>query len=34
MLHLRVIYLNGHWNEFVNDRIEAEQTTLYKKTAA
>ena len=34
MLHLRSIYLNGYWDEFVNYRIEAEQTTLYNKTAA
>lgn len=34
MLHLRAIYLNGHWNNFVNYRIETEQTTRYRKTAA
>jgi hypothetical protein len=34
MLHLRAIYLNGHWNEFVNYRIEAEQARLYTQKAA
>jgi hypothetical protein len=34
MLHLRAIYLNGHWNEFVNYRIETEQATLYRRSAA
>jgi hypothetical protein len=34
MLHLRAIYLNGHWEEFVNYRIEAEQTALYRRSAA
>jgi hypothetical protein len=34
MLHLRSIYLNGYWDEFINYRIEAKQTTLYNKTAA
>lgn len=34
MLHLRAIYLNGHWEEFVNYRIEAEQTALHRRSAA
>ncbi|MGB6969852.1 MAG: ISKra4 family transposase [Methyloceanibacter sp.] len=34
MLHLRAIYLNGHWNEFVNYRIDTEQDTLYRRSAA
>ena len=29
MLHLRAIYLNGEWNQFVNYRIEKEQAALY-----
>jgi len=34
MLHLRAVYLNGRWNEFVNYRIETEQTALYRRSAA
>jgi hypothetical protein len=34
MLHLRATYLNGQWNDFVNYRIETEQTTLYRRSAA
>jgi hypothetical protein len=34
MLHLRSIYLNGKWDEFVNYRIKAEQAALYGKRAA
>jgi hypothetical protein len=34
MLHLRAIYLNGQWEEFVNYRIEAEQAALYRRPAA
>jgi hypothetical protein len=34
MLHLRAIYLNGHWNQFVKYRIENEQATLYRRSAA
>jgi hypothetical protein len=34
MLHLRVIYLNGHWNEFVNFRVHTEQTALDRRSAA
>ena len=29
MLHLRAIYLNGEWDQFVNYRIEKEQAALY-----
>jgi hypothetical protein len=34
MLHLRAIYLNGHWDDFVNYRIETEQARLYGRSAA
>jgi hypothetical protein len=34
MLYLRSIYLNSDWDEFVEYRIQAEQTTLYGKRAA
>jgi hypothetical protein len=34
MLHLRAIYLNGDWNDFVNYRIETEQAALYRRSAA
>jgi hypothetical protein len=34
MLHLRAIYLNGQWEEFVNYRIETEQAALYRRPAA
>lgn len=34
MLHLRAIYLNGDWDEFIDYRIEAEQTELYGQMAA
>ena len=34
MLHLRGIYLNGDWDEFVSFRIQTEQTRLYGKKAA
>ncbi len=34
MLHLRAIYLNGQWDNFVNYRIETEQTELYTRSAA
>jgi len=34
MLHLRAIHLNDCWNDFVNYRIEAEQTRLYRRSAA
>ena len=29
MLHLRAIYLNGEWDQFVNYRIAKEQAALY-----
>jgi hypothetical protein len=29
MLHLRAIYLNGEWDQFVSYRIQNEQATLY-----
>jgi hypothetical protein len=34
MLHLRATYLNDQWDEFIEDRIEREQTRLYGKVAA
>jgi hypothetical protein len=34
MLHLRAIYLNARWDEYVNYRIKTEQATLYGKRAA
>lgn len=34
VLHLRAIYLNGNWKNFVNYRIETEQATLYRRSAA
>ncbi len=34
MLHLRATYLNGQWNDFLNYRIETEQTKLYRRSAA
>ncbi len=34
MLHLRTTYLNGQWNDFLNYRIETEQTKLYRRSAA
>ena len=34
MLHLRAIYLNGQWNDFINYRIQTEQATLYRRPAA
>lgn len=34
MLHLRATYLNGTWNDFVKYRVEAEQTRLYRRSAA
>lgn len=33
-LHLRAIYLNGQWNDFVNYRIQTEQSTLYRRSVA
>jgi hypothetical protein len=34
MLHLRATYLNDQWDEFIEDRIEREQSRLYGKNAA
>ena len=34
MLHLRATYLNDQWDEFIEGRIEREQTRLYGKNAA
>ena len=34
MLHLRATYLNDQWENFIEDRIEREQTRLYGKNAA
>src|SRR5438046_6543059 len=34
MLHLRATYLNDQWDEFIEDRIEREQTRLYQRPAA
>jgi hypothetical protein len=34
MLHVRATYLNEQWDEFIEDRIVREQTTLYGKAVA
>ena len=34
MLHVRALYLNGQWDEFLEYRIEQEQTRLYRSVAA
>ncbi len=34
MLHLRATYLNEQWDNFIEDRIEREQTRLYGRNAA
>jgi hypothetical protein len=34
MLHVRATYLNGQWDEFIEDRVLREQTRLYGKAAA
>ena len=34
MLHLRTLYLNGRWNEYLSYHIETEQAALYGKHAA
>jgi hypothetical protein len=34
MLHVRALYLNDQWNEFLEYRIEQEQTRLYGGVAA
>ena len=34
MLHVRALYLNDQWEEFLEYRIEQEQTRLYSGVAA
>jgi hypothetical protein len=34
MLHIRATYLTDQWDEFIEDRIEREQTRLYGKNVA
>ena len=34
MLHVRAVYLNSRWDEFIEDRVIREQTRLYGKAAA
>ncbi len=34
MLQVRSLYLNGQWEEFLELRIEREQTRLYVRNAA
>lgn len=34
MLHVRALYLNGQWEEFLEYRVEQEQTRLYRSVAA
>lgn len=34
MLHLRAIHINGQWDKYMNYHIEAEQSRLYRKSAA
>jgi hypothetical protein len=34
MLHLRAIYLNGDWEDYLDFYIQSEQSRLYRKTAA
>jgi hypothetical protein len=34
MLHLRAVYLNGRWDEFIEYHVETEQDRLYGKAAA
>jgi hypothetical protein len=34
MLHLRAIYLNGDWNDYLDSYIQTEQSRLYRKPAA
>lgn len=33
MLHLRALYINGDWSDFVDYRIQQEQTALYGQAA-
>jgi hypothetical protein len=34
MLHVRALYLNDQWEEFLEHRVEQEQTRLYERPAA
>jgi hypothetical protein len=34
MLHTRAVYLNGQWDELLEDHIHTEQTALYRRSAA
>lgn len=34
MLHLRAVYLNGRWDDFIEYHIQAEQERLYRRAAA
>ena len=34
MLHLRALFLNGRWDEFIDHHVQTQQTRLYRKTAA
>jgi hypothetical protein len=34
MLHVRALYLNDQWGEFLGHRVEQEQTRLYQRPAA
>ena len=34
MLHVRALYLNDQWEEFLEDRVEREQARLYGRAAA
>jgi hypothetical protein len=34
MLHLRAIYLNGDWEDYLDSYIQTEQSRLYRQTAA
>jgi hypothetical protein len=34
MLHVRALYLNDQWEEFLEHRVEQEQTRLYLEPAA
>jgi hypothetical protein len=34
MLHLRAIYLNGDWDDYMNYYIHTEQAALYGRAAA
>ena len=34
MLHVRALYLNDQWEEFLEHRMEQEQTRLYERPAA